>query len=136
MAFRCLVLALCFGSAFSVKASMGANPIRKVVTLMQNMQKEIEAEGKKEKELFDKFLCFCDGSGSSMAKAIVDAKAKIEELTAKVKAETAEKAQLEQEIVDHKSDREGAKNDLAEATTIREKEKGEFEALAADSKTN
>jgi hypothetical protein len=31
----------------------GANPIRKIVTLMQNMQKEIEAEGEKENDWFD-----------------------------------------------------------------------------------
>merc|ERR1719159_1748120 len=113
-----------------------ANPIRKVVTLMQNMQKEVEAEGKKEKELFEKFMCFCSGSGGELKKSIIDGKAKIEELTAKEKSEVAEKALLEQELVDHKTDRESAKNDLAEATTLRTKEKGEFEALSADSKAN
>ena len=43
-----LVLAL---SAFccAQAASLEANPIRKIVTLMQDMQKEIEAEGAKEK---------------------------------------------------------------------------------------
>merc|ERR1719265_1542694 len=85
---------------------------------MQNMQKEVEAEGKKEKELFDKFMCFCSGSGGELAKSIADGKAAIEELTA------------------NKTDRESAKNDLAEATTLRTKEKGEFEALSADSKAN
>jgi len=103
---------------------------------MQNMQKEVEAEGAKEKELFDKFMCFCGGSGSEMATAIETGKAKIEELTAKVKSEEAEKIQLEQELVDHKKDREQAKADLGEATTLREKESAEFEAMAADSKTN
>jgi len=136
MAFRCLVLALFFGSAFSEKVSMGANPIRKVVTLMQNMQKEVEAEGKKEKELFDKFMCFCGGSGSELTTSIEVGKAKIEELTAKVKSEEAEKVQLTQELVDHKTDREAAKSDLAEATTLREKEKAEFDAMSADAKTN
>merc|ERR1719389_1405347 len=136
MAFRFLVLALCFGCALSERMSMGANPIRKVVTLMQNMQNEVEAEGAKEKELFDKFMCFCGGSGSEMATAIEVGKAKIEELTAKVKSEEAEKVQLAQELVDHKSDREAAKSDLAEATTLREKESAEFQAMSADSKTN
>merc|ERR1719359_964986 len=131
---------VCLGRAASMQLSMAetmqANPIRKVVTLMQNMQKEVEAEGAKEKELFDKFMCFCGGSGSEMATAIEVGKAKIEELTAKVKSEEAEKVQLTQELVGHKSDREAAKADLAEATTLREKEKAEFEAMSADAKTN
>merc|ERR1719158_2781958 len=115
---------------------MGANPIRKIVTLMQNMQKEIEAEGAKEKELFDKFMCFCSANTGDLGKAEADAKAKSEELTAKLKSETAEKSQLEQELVDHKTDREQAKSDIAEATTLREKEKAEFDAMKADSETN
>merc|ERR1719482_1567557 len=112
------------------------NPIRKVVTLMQNMQKEIEAEGVKEKELFDKFMCFCSANTGDLGKAEEDAKAKAEEMAAKLKSETAEKSQIEQELVDHKADREAAKSDIAEATTLREKEAAEFSALKADSDTN
>jgi hypothetical protein len=40
-------------------ATVQANPIRKIVTLMQDMQKEIEAEGEKEKGLYEDFMCFC-----------------------------------------------------------------------------
>jgi len=114
----------------------GANPIRKVVTLMQNMQKEVESEGAKEKELYDKFMCFCEQTGAETAKAASDASAKIDELSSKLKEETAEKSQLEQEIGEHKKDREAAKNDLAEATNLRNKESKEYDALAADANTN
>ena len=34
------------------------NPIRRVVTLLQNMQTKVTEEGKKEKELFEAFMCF------------------------------------------------------------------------------
>merc|ERR1719321_1007634 len=133
---RVFVLASLIGVTAGLGLEGRGNPIRKVVTLMQNMQKEVEAEGKKEKELFDKFMCFCDGSGSAMQTAIATGKAKIEELTAKVKSEEAEKVQLGQELVDHKTDRENAKADLAEATTLRQKESAEFSAMSADAKTN
>merc|ERR1719197_720359 len=98
-----------------------ANPIRKIVTLLQNMQKEIEGEGAKEKELFDKFMCFCTGSDADLKKKAADATAAIEELTAKLKSEEAEKVQIGEELVAHKADREGAKADIAEATTLRAK---------------
>jgi len=120
----------------AVETGTGANPIRKIVTLMQNMQKEIEAEGAKEKELFDKFMCFCNANTGDLGKAEEDAKAKAEEMAAKLKSEEAEKSQIEQELVDHKKDRETAKSDLAEATTLREKEATEFAAMKADSETN
>merc|ERR1719310_2334469 len=85
--------ALLGGASADGLMSAGANPIRKVVTLMQNMQKEIEETGKKEKELFDKFMCYCSGNGGELAKSIEDGKARIEELTARQKAEAAEKSQ-------------------------------------------
>jgi len=130
------LLAVAVSPAAAAATEMGANPIRKIVTLMQNMQKEIEAEGVKEKELFDKFMCFCSANTGDLGKAEADAKAKAEEMTAKLKSEEAEKSQLEQELVDHKTDRETAKADLAEATTLREKEAAEFAAMKADSETN
>merc|ERR1719298_76253 len=114
----------------------GANPIRKIVTLLQNMQKEIEAEGAKEKELFDKFMCFCSGSSDELTKKAADAKAAIEELTAKLNSEEAGKVQLGQDLIAHKSDRAGAESDIAEATMLREKEAGEYAAEKADSETN
>jgi len=118
------------------QAEQGANPIRKIVTLLQNMQKEIEAEGAKEKELFDKFMCFCSGNNGDLTKKASDAKAQIEELTAKLKSEEAEKVQLGQDLAGHKADRAGAENDIQEATTLREKEAAEFAAEKADSETN
>merc|ERR1719265_2765662 len=100
------------------------------------MQKEIEAEGAKEKELFDKFMCFCSGSGGDMTKAAEDTKAKIEELAAKLKGEEAESSQIAQELIDHKKDREGATQDLEEATVLREKEATEYAETKADMETN
>merc|ERR1719235_643295 len=131
-----LALLLAAGSASAADLSAGANPIRKIVTLMQNMQKEIEAEGAKEKELFDKFMCYCNSNNGELTKAVSDAKAQVEELTAKLKSEEAEKVQTAQELIDHKKDRESAKADVEEATVIREKESAEYEELKADSETN
>merc|ERR1719506_2042598 len=131
-----VLLGLVFGGAFAAQVEMGKNPIRKVVTLMQNMQKEIETEGEKEKELYEKFMCFCKTSYAELTKKDEDAKAKIDELGAKLKAEAAEKTQIAQELVDHKKDKEAAKADLEEATSLRTKEAGECAAAAADAETN
>merc|ERR1719231_2088908 len=104
---NCQMLFVIFaaGMASFTQAEMeqGANPIRKIVTLLQNMQKEIEAEGAKEKELFDKFMCFCSGNSGDLKKKAADATASIEELTAKLKSEEAEKVQIGQDLVQHKA---------------------------------
>jgi len=113
-----------------------ANPIRKVVTLMQDMQKEIEAEGEKEEELYKKFNCYCTGNKESLVAATDSAAEEIEALASKLKAEKSEKTQVEQELKQAKRDRADAKQDLAKATEIRKKEKDTYEKEAGDARQN
>merc|ERR1719240_2446492 len=95
------------------------------------MQKEIEAEGAKEKELFDKFMCFCDGGTADLMKSASDATAANKAATAKLEASSSEKAQLEEDIKTHTTDLETATADLESATSIRDKEKAEFDETLA-----
>merc|ERR1719160_1941408 len=97
-----MLMALLLVPTGAIVQEASANPIRKVVTLLQDMSKEVEAEGAKEKELFDKFMCFCNGNNAEMTKKVSDLKSAIETYSSKVESEKAEKAQLEQEIPVHK----------------------------------
>jgi hypothetical protein len=133
---RVTALLLCSWSCAALTLQTEANPIRKVVTLLQDMQKEIEAEGEKEKGLYDKFMCYCDGNTDGMSKSAEEAAQRITELKSKLEAEKSEKAQLDQELMQHKQDRESAKADLAQATEIREKEHKEYVEFSTDQKSN
>jgi hypothetical protein len=117
-------------------AQEGKNPIRRVVTLMQDMQKEIEVEGEKEDELYKKFECYCSGNTKNLSKAGEDASAQIAELSALVKEETAEKKQTEEELKQHKVDRSTATQDLSKATALRKKEHETYVAESGDTKAN
>merc|ERR1719463_677052 len=77
---------------------MHGNPIRKVVVMMQDMQKSVEEEGEKQKELFDKFMCHCKTTTASLAEAIEENTAKSSSLSSAVVSGTAEIAQLGQDI--------------------------------------
>merc|ERR1719265_875061 len=103
---------------------------------MENMQKEIEAQQAKDQELYDKFMCFCDNGAADLLKTANDAEAAGKAAAAQLEANTAEKAQLEEDIKTHTSDLETATADLEEATTIREKEKSEFDATIGTKKSS
>jgi len=118
----------------SMKAA--ANPIRKVVTMMQALQSKVEAEGEKEKELFDKYMCYCKNGAEALAKTIADAEAKGPELTAAIGEATGKLAQLKDDIKAHQADRAAAKTAMAEATAVREKEAAAFATATGDLKTN
>jgi len=131
---RCTLL--CIFLATALASSSGANPIRKVVTLMQNMQKEIEAEQAKEKVLFDQFMCWCSDDAVALDKYIAGTKAKIEELSATLKSDEASGVQTAQDLIGHKKDREGALGDVEEATVLRNKENAAYAATKADMESN
>merc|ERR1719443_1327889 len=119
-----------------VKMLTEENPMRRIITMLQDMQKEVEREGEAEKEIFEKALCACEGGEEELDKTIADSEAAIEEWTAKTESGKAESAQLTQEVADHKTSAAQAKSDLSEATTLREKENKEFVAEEKDTKAN
>merc|ERR1719316_1475595 len=131
---RCLVVAMLVAAAATEE--LHKNPIRKVVVMLQDMQHSVEAEGEKEQELFDKFMCYCSNGAGSLDTAIATGAASVDSLTSKISAETALKSQLEQELVQHKADREAAEATAKESTTMREKEASEFAATSGEMKAN
>jgi hypothetical protein len=86
-------------AAFAAAASLqqahavdsAANPVRKVVNMLQSIQKKVEAEGKKEEEMFEKFMCYCKNSGGSLQGSIDSSTAKIPEVEAAIKEAEAQK---------------------------------------------
>jgi chromosome segregation ATPase len=123
-------------AASADQSNAGANPIRKVVTMLQKMQKKVEAEGEKEKELFDKFMCYCKNGAADLGKSIGDTNTKIPELQTTIEESISQKAQLEEDLKKHQTDRSSAKAAMAEATALREKEAGEFAGVSTDLNTN
>merc|ERR1740138_1616911 len=78
--------------------SSRANPIRKVVTMLQSMVKQITKEGEVEKKLFDKFMCYCEKGDAALAKSIADAETKMPELASDIEAAEEEVKQLKLDL--------------------------------------
>merc|ERR1719261_1615552 len=102
-----------------IEQESGANPMRRVITMLQMMAKKVEAEGKAQEELFEKYMCYCKSSGEELGKSIGDAETKIPQLESDIKEAEAEKAQLDADLVRHKQEREDAKADIAKASSMR-----------------
>merc|ERR1719311_530424 len=113
-----------------------ANPIRKVVTMLQNMQKKVEAEGEKEKALFEKYMCYCKTSGGDLSKSIADAGTKMPQLESDIKEGEAKKQQLDEDLKQHQSDRSAAKAAMADATALRKKEAAAYAKESSEDSAN
>jgi len=112
-----------------------ANPIRKIVTLMQDMQQEIQGELTKEKELFERFMCICTDYPAKLSESVDENTNKISELKSKIESEEAQQSRLEQDLKGHNEDKSSAEKDLSKATGLREKEQAEFESSLANAKS-
>jgi len=113
-----------------------ANPIRRVVTMLQGMAKKISAEAEKEQAMFDKYMCYCKNAGSTLQGGIDAASDKVPQVESQLKEAEASKSQLEQDLKDHQAARAEAKASMAKATAIREKEAAEFAKEKAEYDSN
>jgi len=113
-----------------------ANPIRKLVNMLIKMQDKVEAEKKKTQELFEKFDCYCKTTSSKLEDSIEEATDKIPQLESTIKDGTAIHAQLEGELVAHKTERAAAEEAIGKATGMRKKEAEAFAKESAEQKAN
>jgi septal ring factor EnvC (AmiA/AmiB activator) len=104
--------------------------------MLQNMQTRIQAEGKKEADIFDKYMCYCKNSGGDLSKSIGDANVKIPQLGEDIKADEAAQAQLKEDLKQAQVDRAAAKEAVATATALREKEAAAYAKESSELNAN
>merc|ERR1719223_1876106 len=104
--------------------------------MLQMMVKKVEEEGKKETELFEKFMCYCKTGKETLGKSIQDAEEKIPQLESDIKESASEKSQLEADLAQHKKDREEATEAISKASAMREKEAAAFAKESGEDKSN
>merc|ERR1719281_344520 len=73
-------------------------PVSKVIQLLKDMQKQLEAEAEADEEIYDKMACWCKTNDKEKTTAIKDAEAHIADLNAKIEELTANSARLGTEI--------------------------------------
>jgi len=136
MAFRCILVAVLLTLGGAIATEQKANPIRKVVNMLQALQKKVEAEGSKEQELYDAFMCYCKNGDEALAKSIAAAETKAPALAADIEQAEAQVKQLKSDLKSHQTDRAAAKAAMADATAIRAKEAATFATLKSETEAN
>merc|ERR1719201_2184211 len=115
------LVAILLISSLSPVAGTGAgmrlslNPIRRVVTMLQMMQKKVEDEGKKDQQLYDKFMCYCKTGVGDLVNSIKSAEAKVVQLESSIEETDSLVKQLVSDTKKAKDDREEAKGTLKKA---------------------
>merc|ERR1719161_3205305 len=100
------------------------------------MQKKVVAEGEKEQDLFDKFMCYCKNGKGALSASIEQAKQTNDQLKSSIEETEATLKQMKADLKTAQSDRTDAKAAVAKATAIREKEAAAFATESGELKTN
>merc|ERR1719230_333042 len=104
--------------------------------MLQNMQKKIAAEGAKKEKMFDQYMCYCENADETLGKSISDAETKIPQVASAIEEGAALKKQLEAELKEAQVNRVEAKDAIAKATAIRDKEAKAFAKVKSDAEAN
>jgi DNA repair exonuclease SbcCD ATPase subunit len=126
---RNVVFAALAGASLAVPS-----PIRKVITLIEEMKANVEKEGKEDLKAYDEYKCWCDTNGAEKKEAIAYATEQIADLEAFLQEAAGKEGELKSEIAGLSDDISEDNSALGTATSVREKESEEFAAMEADSK--
>jgi len=119
-----VLLAFSHRSAMASRLSTqgGSDNLKRIVTLLTDLQAKIEADGEAEQKSYDKFACWCEETLSEKAEAISTAKEDIDKLQTEI-------IELKGALATHAVDIKQLEKDIAanvesqrEATEVREKE--------------
>jgi len=103
-------------------------PVSKVITLLNDMSKQLETEAKEDQETFDTMMCWCETNDKGKTKAISDGESTIADLTAAIESFTALSSKLNTEIANLQNEVAANNDALEKATAVRQKELAEFNA--------
>merc|ERR1711982_155541 len=101
--------------AAAVGEAHGANPIRKIVNMLQTMISKVESEGKAQEKLYENFMCYCKNGGGSLQKSIADAEDKAPKVASTIEQTEAELTQLQADLISAKKERTEAQVAIKEA---------------------
>merc|ERR1719446_2018619 len=124
-------LAVCIALCALVGAH-ASTPMAQTVQLIEDLEKQVNADGKNEQEDFDAYACWCEKTMERKAGDIASAKELITETEILIK-------KLKGEIASHGAEIDQLKKDVAqnaaavkEATEVRDKEHKEYAAERAE----
>jgi len=106
--------------------AVSERPVAKVVRLLTDMQAQLEKEAAEDDEVMEKMVCWCETNDKEKTLAITTNTAKIDQLGTAIEEYAAKGESLTKEVKQLKKDVDSNKQELNEATTMRDKERAEY----------
>jgi chromosome segregation ATPase len=133
MLFKSLLVAGASAATLRFDAEEAKNrPVSKVITLLKDMQVQLQKEVEEDEAIYEKMACWCTTNDKEKTKAIADGEARIQDLTASIEEGSGKSAQLTTEIKNLEKEVSMNQAALDKATAMRQKQLAEFNAEEKD----
>jgi chromosome segregation ATPase len=107
-------------------------PVSKVITLLKDMNTQLQEEAKADEEIYEQMACWCETNDKEKTKAIEEATQRIEDLTVSIESLTAASTRLNEEIKVLEKEVNKNQGTLGKNTELRMKDQGEFQMEEKD----
>jgi len=118
--------------AVGSRVSQPVTPVQKVLSLLEGLKAEIEADGAAEAKTYDEYACFCRDQTGVKSSSILDGQDTIDALSASIADDTATMDGKAVELQEQKAKLEKLQGDLVAETERCLKEAADFEADLSD----
>jgi len=129
-----------FAAAGAMKAEASAeekeNPIRKIVSILQNMQGEIDEEGARAKENYEKYMCFCETNIKQTTDAVEEGGELVSQKESEIKELTGQNAQIDSELTELVKEIADSTKSVEEQSAQRKSEASKFLEESTETKNS
>jgi len=126
----CAFIIAAFPTALAIQADV--NPLSKTIQLLDSLSAKISAEGAAAEKSYKEYVAWCDDASSNLKYEIKTGEAKKEELQATIAKASANTEACIDKIEDLAGSIAADERELAEATSVRNKEAADFAASEAE----
>eukprot|EP00450_Noctiluca_scintillans_P036784 CAMPEP_0194541510 /NCGR_PEP_ID=MMETSP0253-20130528/82322_1 /TAXON_ID=2966 /ORGANISM="Noctiluca scintillans" /LENGTH=711 /DNA_ID=CAMNT_0039388001 /DNA_START=64 /DNA_END=2196 /DNA_ORIENTATION=+ len=120
----------------SMTALDSSNPVRSVLSLLNQMKQKIEKRGRVELDLYNKYMCYCKSNSAALDASIGAAREKLPELQANLQSTTDDKEQTAQGLEKDTKEFDKANQDKASAGALQAKEGATHQETIDNLKSN
>jgi len=129
MMFSCVLLSIAFQAN---AALLTVTPVEKVVTMIRELQSQVEEEGLTEAKTYDKFACFCKSKTDEKSKAIAEQELSVDSFVTNLGTYSSDRATLDENIQTNNDDIATYTGQMDTAAGLRDGEVKTFDAALMD----
>jgi len=126
------LLALLSAVLVSICVAVNESPVSKVISLLEDLKKEVEQDGEKEAKAYADYACFCKDTTKEKSDSIEKGKDSIDSLSADIAKNTAEKEGKIAEVKERKEKHKELGESLTGEVTKCSKAQADYEYKKAD----